>query len=303
MTNEIELVLFEKAPVTVLTVDGAGKFLARLLAGDVKKIPEGGVVRSVMMNATGGIIGVPWVARTGNTSYELILAADNADAEQAWVRQVSVAFDAEVGCESLAGFYFVGKLPVAEIALKPQTMVKASGLRFIDMGWMSLATGPKEAIDALYGNLLAAGAKKGEQTGFDALRIFAREPAMGLELDEGASPLETGLEEALDFSDPERIFIGRALTEARAASGKHLRMQLVAFDVAFDPSLLIEVPSVVIDDVDYPLTSIARVPEGPFTVGLVRLPLSVKIGDRVKTVVRTDPRVVCNGALVVDRQI
>ena len=83
MTNEIELVLFEKAPVTVLTVDGAGKFLARLLAGDVKKIPEGGVVRSVMMNATGGIIGVPWVARTGNTSYELILAADNADAEQA----------------------------------------------------------------------------------------------------------------------------------------------------------------------------------------------------------------------------
>ena len=107
----------------------------------------------------------------------------------------------------------MGKLPVAEIALKPQTMVKASGLRFIDMGWMSLAVGPKEAIDALYGNLLAAGAKKGEQTGFDALRIFAREPAMGLELDEGASPLETGLEEALDFSDPERIFIGRALAE------------------------------------------------------------------------------------------
>ena len=75
----------------------------------------------------------------------------------------------------------------------------------------------------------------------------------------------------MDFEDPERIFIGRALTEARAKTGKHLRMQLVAFDVAFDPSLLVEVPMIEVEDNLYPMTSIARVPEGPYTVGLVRL--------------------------------
>ncbi len=303
MTSNIELVLFSRRPVTVLTVEGGGKFLARLLAGDVRKIPEGGVERSVMMNATGGILGLPWVARTGGASYELVLASENADAQQAWVRQVSVAFEADVGCESLKGFYFVGKLPVKEVCPAPHAMQKALGLRFINMGWISLAAGPAEAIDALYDNLLVAGAREGEQTGFDALRIFAREPAPGLEIDEGSSPLETGLEDALDFSDPERIFIGRALTEARAAAGKHLRMQLVAFDLAYDPSLLIEAPTIDIEGVSYPLTSIARVPEGPFTVGLVRLPLGVSVGERVPCTVHTDPRVVCRSALVIDRQI
>ena len=39
------------------------------------------------------------------------------------------------------------------------------------------------------------------------------------------------------------------------------------------------------------------------TVGLVRLPLSVNIGDRVRTLVKTDPRVKCEAGLVIDRQI
>ena len=299
----LDLVLFEKMPVTVLKIEGSGKFLARLLTSDVKKIPESGACRSVMMNATGGVIGAPWVARTARDSYELILASDAADAEQAWVRQVSVAFDAEVQSESLEGFYFVGKLPVKELELKDHAIVQSLGLRFVNMGWICLAAGPAQAVSALYDNLVAAGAKKGEQTGFDALRIFAREPAPGLELDEGASPLDTGLEDAVDFADPERIFIGRALTEARAKTQNHLRMQLVAFDVAFDPSLLVEVPMIEVEDNRYPMTSIARVPEGPYTVGLVRLPLSVNIGDRVRTLVKTDPRVKCEAGLVIDRQI
>ena len=115
--------------------------------------------------------------------------------------------------------------------------------------------------------------------------------------------METGLESALNFDDPDRIFIGRALTEARFKAGNYDRMQLVAFDVAFDPSLLVEVPYVVLNGTQYPCTSIARVPEGPFTVALVRLPQEVKIGDRVPVDVKTDPRTHCEAALVVDKQI
>ena len=279
----LDLVIFNETPVTILKVQGAEKFLARLLTSDVTKLAVGGVERSVAMNATGGVLGTPWVARRATDAYEIILAGDETDALQAWIRQVSVAFEADVGVEVLAG--------------------ESLGIRFIDMGWMCLAIGSEANIKALSNNLIKAGAKKGEQTGWDALRIFAREPAAGLELDESSSPLETGLEGALNFDDPDRIFIGRALTEARFKAGNYDRMQLVAFDVAFDPALLVEVPYVVLNGTQYPCTSIARVPEGPFTVALVRLPQEVKIGDRVPVDVKTDPRTHCEAALVVDKQI
>lgn len=299
----LDLVIFNNIPVTILKVQGADKFLARLLTSDVTKLAVGGVERSVAMNATGGVLGTLWVARTALDSYELILAGEETDALQAWIRQVSVAFEADVGVESLGGFYFVGKLPIDGIKLEAGHMIEQLGLRFIDMGWMCLAAGPQANIEALSENLLRAGAKKGEQTGWDALRIFAREPAAGLELDESSSPLETGLSDALNFDDPDRIFIGRALTEARFKAGNYERMQLVAFDVAFDPALLVEVPAVIVGDKQYPCTSIARVPEGPFTVALVRLPQQINIGDRVPVDVRTDPRTHCEAALVIDKQI
>lgn len=299
----LDLVLFNNIPVTILKMQGAGKFLARLLASDVAKLAVGGVERTVALNATGGVLGTLWAARTALDAYELILAGEETDALQAWIRQVSVAFDADVTVESLSGFYFVGKLPIDGIELQAGRRVERLGIGFYDLGWMCLAVGAKEKIEPLSENLLRAGAKKGEQTGWDALRIFAREPAAGLELDEGSSPLETGLEDVLDFEDPERIFIGRALTEARFKAGSYERMQLIAFDVAFDPSLLVDVPVVVFDGVRYPCTSIARVPEGPFTVALARLPRNIQIGDRVSVDVKTDPRTRCEAALVIDKQI
>lgn len=299
----LDVVLFDLTPVTVIQLSRAERFLARLFTQDVRKMPVGGLLRGVMMNATGGIIGLPLVARTAQDEYTLLLTGANADAEQAWIRQVSVAFDAELTCETLYAVPYVGNLPVAGLQVLAGTMTSLKGLRFLNLGWMCLAVGPQLDMRALRDNLLEAGAQKGAQTGFDAMRIFAREPAMGLEITEGSSPLETGLEDALDFDDAERIFIGRALTEARAKAQKHLRLQLVAFDVAFDPSLLVEVPTCLVEGELYPLTSIARVPEGPFTVGLVRLPLSVQLGQALKVSVKTDPRTVCEAALVVDRQV
>ncbi len=299
----LELVLFEQTPVTVLKVNGAPRFLARLLTSDVTKLPVGGIERSVMMNATGGVIGLPWVARVDNDAYELILWGDESDAQQAWVRQVSVAFDAEIECETISGVPFVGVLPVEGVDLQDHRMVNTSGIRFMNLGWISMVAGDVDAMKSLHTNLIAAGAKKGEKTGFDALRIFACEPAMGLEISEGVSPLEAGLIEAVDFDDVDRIFIGRALTEARFKAGGFHKLQLIAFDVPFDPGLLVEVPAVVIDGMQYPLTSIARIPEGPYTVGLVRVPGSVEIGTRVAVDVKTDPRTVCEAGLIIDRQL
>ena len=155
----LDLVIFNETPVTILKVQGAEKFLARLLTSDVTKLAVGGVERSVAMNATGGVLGTPWVARRATDAYEIILAGDESDALQAWIRQVSVAFEAEVGVETLAGFYFVGKLPIDGISLQPGHLVESLGIRFIDMGWMCLAIGPEANIKALSENLIKAGAK------------------------------------------------------------------------------------------------------------------------------------------------
>ena len=53
----LDLVIFNETPVTILKVQGADKFLARLLASDVTKLAVDGVERSVAMNATGGVLG------------------------------------------------------------------------------------------------------------------------------------------------------------------------------------------------------------------------------------------------------
>ncbi len=299
----LEMVLFAPVPVVTVSVKNAPKFLARLFASDVAKLASGSVERTVMLNASGGIIGPAYVVRRDVNDYEIVLAGEGADVRQAWIHQVSAAFDAELVVTEQAGFYFAGEMPVKELAAEPMKALSAQGISVLNLRWISLVTGPEANITALFDNLVKNGAKKGEQSGFDALRILAKEPAQGLEYDESTGPLEAGFEDVPDFTDPERIFIGRALTEARFKEENSPRLHLVAFEAAFDPELLIEVPAIVVNDMACQLTSIARIPEMPLTAGLVSLPAVVEIGENVACDVKTEPRSYCKKALVVDSQI
>ena len=297
------MVLFAPVPVVTVSVKNAPKFMARLFASDVSKLSSGQVERTVMLNASGGIIGPAYVVRTDVDAYEIVLAGEGADVRQAWIHQVSAAFDAELAVTTQSGFYYAGEMPVKDLALAPLTAKAAQGISFLNLRWISLVTGPEANIAALFENLVDHGAKRGEQSGFDALRILAREPAQGLEYDESTSPLEAGFEDVPDFADPDRIFIGRALTEARFKENQYPRLHLVAFETAFDPELLIEVPTIVVDDMACQLTSIARIPEMPLTAGLVSLPAGVQIGENVACDVKTEPRSYCSKALVAGPQI
>ena len=265
----LNLVLFQPQPVTVLTVKKAPKFLARLTASDLSKLAVGSLERTVMLNASGGIIGTVIAVRTETDTYELFLYGDKADVREAWIRQVSAAFDAEIEGRHLCGFLYAGEMPVDAAKTTPNTAKEESEISFLNLRWIQLVTGPEANIKALHENLTAAGAQAGAQEGLDALRIL---------------------------SDPERIFIGRALTEARFKAGGYDRMHLVAFETAFDPALLVDVPMIVMGDTGYQLTSIARIPEIPLTAGLVRLPYTVNVGEH-------DPRSYCEKALVVDAQV
>ncbi|MCF0253613.1 MAG: hypothetical protein HUK26_04690 [Duodenibacillus sp.] len=299
----LDNVLFECEPVTVLTVRGAERFLARLVASDLSRLTSGHARRTVMLNATGNVIGKLYAVRTDADAVRLVIAGEDADAREAWVRQVAAAFDAEVAGDKGAAFCYTGALPVQGLQLEPGGAAESLGLVFMRLKGVSMVAGPAEAVQALRANLLQAGARAGDAALRELMRILACEPAAGQEFDsEEDSPLECGFEDAVDLEDASRVFIGRALTEARKAAGNHAALRLVAFEKAIDPGRLTETPYVFAGEEAYPFSSLARIEDMGLTAGLVRLPLSVGIGSSVALQAVAGGQVLCDKGLVLAPQ-
>lgn len=296
----LNMVYFPIRSVTVLTIEAAPKFLARLITSDATKLVQGAVVRTALLNATGGLLGTVLLTRVGQETYKLYLTDDNADALEAWIRQVSQAFDAEVVSEKVPMMPYLGDF--AGQAPSRGHFEKKTHVTLINRGWISYAVGPEDALKSLIKQLTDAGVEEGPVETIEALRVMAREPASGLEYDEMTSPLEAGLEDALDFSDPDRIFIGRALTQVRFEAKDYERLHLVAFNVPFDPATLTEMPLVVVGELGYQPTSLVRIPEMNLTASLVRLPPSIEIGTTLDALVKTDPPSNAKSVLVVSPQ-
>ena len=132
----LEMVLFTPVPVVTVSVKNAPKFMARLFASDVSKLASGEVERSVMLNASGGIIGPAYVMRTDVNAYEIVLAGEGADVRQAWIHQVSAAFDAELTVTTQTGFYYAGQMPVKELAVAPMAAKVSEGITFLNLRWI-----------------------------------------------------------------------------------------------------------------------------------------------------------------------
>ncbi len=296
----LDVVYFPKVAVTVLSVEGDARFLARLLTSDASKLAEGALTRTVLLNATGGVLGTALLARFDATHFAVLFLEENADALEAWARQVSQAFEATVKIEKLQALPFLGDL--AGEAPARCHCIKKTKLSLFNRGWITYAVGSDEAIDELARKLKAAEARAGDPAMIEALRILAREPAYGLEYDETTSPLEAGLEDALNFDDASRVFIGRALTEARKEKGDFERLNLVVFNVAFDPGSLTELPLIIVGDLGYQPTSLVRIPDMNMTAALVRLPHTVEIGTNLDALVKTNPASAAKSVLVLAPQ-
>ena len=296
----LDVVYFPKFQVTMLSVEGDARFLARLLVSDASKLKEGSLIRTALLNATGGVLGTALLARIDTTHYVTLFLEENADALEAWARQVSQAFDATVKIEKLQALPFLGDL--AGEAPTRGRCIKKTKLSLFNRGWITYAVGNDEAVDELVGKLRAAEARAGDPAMIEALRILAREPAYGLEYDETTSPLEAGLEDALDFENPARVFIGRALTEARNEKDDFERLNLVVFNAAFDPATLVELPLIIVGELGYQPTSLVRIPDMNMTAALVRLPHTVEIGTNLDALVKTNPASAAKSVLVLAPQ-
>lgn len=238
------------------------KLLRRLLASDIEKLAPGQAVRSVLLNASGGVMLEACAAALPGNAWELVLSPAGADAGLAWMRQVAIAFDADVqsleaghafwlaGPEARAALEKTGAEPPREGSAKD---VKREGGAFLSIAAFSglyLVTGDADSANGFWLKLKAAGAVPVGERAFEALRASLCLPAPGAEYDESTSPLECGMGERVDFSDPSRMFIGRALTEARARSGARCELGLLEIACEAAAEDLVEAPDVSIEGND-----------------------------------------------------
>ena len=276
------------------------KLLRRLLASDAEKLAPGQAFRSVLLNASGGImLEACAAARPGNV-WELVLSPAGADAGLAWMRQVAIAFDAEVqSLESGRAFWLAG--PEARGLLEKAGVeapregsvkdVKREGEAFLSVAafpGLFLIAGDAASASDFWLRLKAAGAVPAGERAFEALRVALCLPAAGAEYDESTSPLECGMGERVDFSDPSRMFIGRALTEARSRSGVRCRLGLLEIESGAAAEDLIEAPDVSIEGNDAEgglITSWVKTDDKVLALAL--LPAATAEGARAAVSVKT----------------
>ncbi len=267
------------------------KLLRRLVAADAAKFAEGEAFRAPMLSASGCVMQELRVAVLRN-AWEVLFFPGNADAGAAWARQAAVSFDAEVRIlEGRAGFWLGGP--------KAREVLAAAGLeapregrftsvsessRILGFPGIFLAEGTAKEIGALREKLLQAGASPIGDEAWELARISCGIPEPGAEYDESSSPLECGLGDGVDFSDPSRVFIGRALTEARARAGVRCRLGLLdlkadaeAQDLEADPETEVEGNS---EEAGI-ITSWSRTGDGR-VLALALLPASSRAGGAVR---------------------
>lgn len=267
------------------------KLLRRLLASDAAKFASGDAFRSAMLNASGGVMLEVRALCRGN-AWELVLAPSGADSGLAWMRQVAIAFDAEVEDVPAGHAFWLGGPQAPEVLAKAGAAVPKAG-RFAELkqeegafltvsafpGNLFLVSGDAASADAFWQKLVAAGAAKAGEAAWETVRAANCLAAPGAEYDESSSPLECGFENCVDFSDPSRMFIGRALTEARWRAGVRCRLGTLEIDSAVAAGELEDAPEVAIEGNSAEGALVTSwVKAGERVLALALLPASAKAG-------------------------
>lgn len=201
---------------TVEVKDAQGvAFLRRLLTIDVKNIHRGEVRQSFILNALGLITDFVWVAHLPDSDDHYRVIFQSLDT-LAWMHQVAKAFDEDfTQIETTSALLFTEQSDSPHGSLtdgKVQTMKTGKGeILLMRVGQMSLLQGPAEA----FAGFNHPGIEKLDELAALTLSYTAARPlSFGWQASDLMPPDLDGAH-FIDFSDPSRMFIGRALTEAR----------------------------------------------------------------------------------------
>lgn len=187
-------------------------FLRRLLTIDVRNVRRGQVRQSFILNALGFITDFVTVVHLPDSDEHFRVIFQSIDT-LAWMHQVAKAFDVEfVDPEVQTALCYGKKLPVIEGLSTDHCVEVAAGVWAFQTEFNIVFQGKAEALDAYLATLSA---EQLDWVSAYTLSTLVKEPhAMDWM---GADVTVDALNGAkfVDFNDQARIFIGRALTEAR----------------------------------------------------------------------------------------
>jgi aminomethyltransferase len=231
--------MFDVSHMLVVDLTGARvrEFLRYLLANDVARLKESGkALYSCMLNERGGVIDDLIVYFIDERWFRVVVNAGTRDKDTAWLTQHAAAFDVQVNPRTdLAMIAIQGPNARAKAAtliaahataaleLKPftgrelgQYFVACTGYTGED-GWEIMM--PAAEAAQFWANLQGAGVAPCGLGARDTLRLEAGMNLYGNDMDEGVTPLESGLTWTVAFDPPEREFIGRPALDAMRAHG------------------------------------------------------------------------------------
>ena len=201
---------------TIEVTDAQGvAFLRRLLTIDVKNVHRGEVRQSFILNALGVITDFVWVAHLPDADDHFRVVFQSLDT-LAWMHQVAKAFDEDfTTVETASALLFADQTHTPHGMMadgKVATMKTAKGdVLVMRVGNLSLMQGPTDAFTGF----THPGIKALDELSAMTLCCAAGSPlAFAWEVCD-MMPGDVDGARNIDFSDPARMFIGRALTEAR----------------------------------------------------------------------------------------
>lgn len=195
-------------------------FLRRLLTVDVKNIHRGEVRQSFILNALGLMTDFVWVAHLPDSDEHFRVVFQSLDT-LAWMHQVAKAFDEDfTTLKTSTAILFADQTNTPHGLMadgKVQVMKTSKGeVLAMRVGAMTLLQGEEKAFE----NFTHPGMEMLDELSAITLCYVSKSLLAFAWQANDLMPGDVNGAAYIDFSDPARMFIGRALTEARLKAGE-----------------------------------------------------------------------------------
>lgn len=236
--------MFDVSHMTIVDLLGAGgrQMLRYLLSNDVDHLVHPGqALYSCMLNKNGGVIDDLIVYMRASDNYRVVLNAATREKDLAWLREQANGLVGIQERTELAMIAIQGPNAIAKTTqvLNPAMMDAVSTLHSFEavevLDWFIARTGytgedgfeimlPAQDARQLWQQLLAAGVQPCGLGARDSLRLEAGMMLYGQDMDEGTTPLESGLAWTVAWQPDDRDFIGRAALTLQKEQGIKSKM-------------------------------------------------------------------------------
>ena len=293
--------LFDVSHMLSLDLKGANvrPFLRRLVANNVDKLQVSGkALYSCMLNEAGGVIDDLIIYFMDENWFRLVVNAGTAEKDLAWMEKCNADWGMGLTLaprRDLAMIAIQGPdasrvlneaLPGVDgltASLKPFSAAAMGEMFIARTGYTGEngfeATVPAKAAPVFWKALMEAGGKPIGLGARDTLRLEAGMNLYGQDMDETASPLESGLAWTVDLKT-ERDFVGRAALEK-----SEVAKQLVGL-LLLDKGVLRSHQTVLTKNGAGEITSGTFSPTLQQSIALARIPLGIAPGEEVEVEIR-----------------